>query len=522
MSDKIHSTTENPSNTKEESEHLRLLLEVSKKISSNFDLKNLCKIILENLREVMNCDHAGLFFPEENNEYMYLYSYDFPASKGIIKAGKRLPVKGTNTGKAYTTGKIVLTDHLNLNNLDAAVNEIVHTEKLHSSVFLPLIVDEKKLGVLHVARIEVKSFNENEVNFLKEVAHQTAISVDNAFKFQRIKESEEKLKKEKLYLESEIESEHFFGEIVGRSKKIKSVIKQIRVVSPTDSTVLIQGETGTGKELISRAIHNNSLRKDKNFIKLNCAAIPLGLLESELFGHEKGAFTGAIERKTGRFELADKGTLFLDEIADIPLELQSKLLRVLQEQEFERLGSTRTIKVNVRLIAATNKDLTELVKENKFRSDLFYRLNVFPLTVPALRERREDIPLLIRHFAKIYSSKMKKPVEEIPRYIIEELKNYHWPGNIRELQNIIERAVILLEDGKLIPVIPEMNKTTSAASDDKNKLDEVEREHITKILKKTNGVISGPDGAATLLGLKRSTLRSKMDRLGISTNQIKQ
>ncbi len=512
---------EKPQELGTELKQLKLLLEVSTKISSNFDLKNLCKIILQSLRKVMHCDHAGLFFPEENGEYLSLYSYDFPYSKGIVKTGMRLPIRGSNTGKAYITRKIVLTDHLDLSKLGKTVTEIVHIEKLHSSCFLPLIINEKILGILHVARIKIKPFSENEVNFLEQVAHQTAISVNNAFKFKEVQESEKRLQEEKLYLKKEIESESYFGEIVGQCSKIKAVIKQIIVVAPTDSTVLIQGETGTGKELIARAVHNNSNRKDKNFVKFNCSAIPLGLLESELFGHEKGAFTGAIERKTGRFELADKGTLFLDEIGDIPLELQSKLLRVIQEQEFERLGSTKTIKVNVRLIAATNKALIDLVDKNKFRSDLFYRLNVFPINVPSLRERKDDIPLLIRHFAKIYSSRMKKEINEIPKNVLKDLTNYYWPGNIRELQNIIERAVILLEGRILRPLIPELKNKFQSPIPETTNLEELEKEHIIKILQKTEGVISGPHGAATLLGLKRSTLRSKMEKLEISKDTYK-
>lgn len=319
-----------------------------------------------------------------------------------------------------------------------------------------------------------------------------------------------------MYLNDEIKAEAFFGEIVGNSNKLKKVIKQTKVVAPTDSTVLIEGETGTGKELIARAIHNNSSRADKKFVKLNCAAIPLGLLESELFGHERGAFTGAIERKIGRFEIADGGTLFLDEIGDIPLELQPKLLRVLQEQEFERLGNTRTIHVNVRVIAATNKNLPKLVGENKFRSDLFFRLNVFPILIPPLKERPEDIPLLCKYFAGIYAKRMRKEIKIIPDNILENLQKYEWPGNVRELQNIVERAVILLNDGVFKPVIPEIEHFRIKRSfPEITKLYDVEKEHISEILNKTNGIINGPHGAAKLLGLNPSTLRSKIEKLGI-------
>ena len=318
-----------------------------------------------------------------------------------------------------------------------------------------------------------------------------------------------------MYLNNEIKAETFFGDIVGNSQKLKKVIKQIKVVAPTDSTVLIEGETGTGKELIARAIHNNSGRSNKNFVKLNCAAIPLGLLESELFGHERGAFTGAIERKIGRFEIANGGTLFLDEIGDIPLELQPKLLRVLQEQEFERLGNTKTIQVNVRVIAATNKNLSKLVGENKFRSDLFFRINVFPILIPPLKERPEDIPLLCKYFASIYAKKMKKEIREISEDTLHDLQDYEWPGNVRELQNVVERTVILLNDGIFKPEVPQIKNYQIVSSNEITKLYDIEKQHISQILNKTNGVINGPYGAAKLLGLNPSTLRSKIQKLGI-------
>ncbi len=318
-----------------------------------------------------------------------------------------------------------------------------------------------------------------------------------------------------MFQEDEIKAETYFGEIVGNSKKLKKVIKQSKVVAPTDSTVLIEGETGTGKELIARAIHNNSSRAENNFVKLNCAAIPHGLLESELFGHEKGAFTGAIERKIGRFEVANGGTLFLDEIGDIPLELQPKLLRVLQEQEFERLGNYRTIHVNVRVIAATNQNLSMLVGDNKFRSDLFFRLNVFPIRVPPLKERREDIPLLCKYFAGIYAKRMNKKIRVISDDILQNLQEYEWPGNVRELQNIVERAVILLKDGIFKPIVPVIENFQITNPPEVTNLYDIEKQHISKVLYKTNGVINGPRGAAKLLGLNPSTLRSKIQKFGI-------
>jgi formate hydrogenlyase transcriptional activator len=307
-----------------------------------------------------------------------------------------------------------------------------------------------------------------------------------------------------------------FEQIIGNSPALEAVLEQVEQVAPTDSTVLIQGETGTGKELIARAIHNLSARCGRPFVKLNCAAIPFDLLESELFGHERGAFTGAIAQKVGRFELADKGTLFLDEVGDIPPGLQPKLLRVLQEQEFERLGSTRTHQVDVRLVAATNRNLVNMVKRNEFRSDLYYRLNVFPLLLPALRERREDIPALVEHFVEIYGRRMGKQIEHIPAETMSALASYQWPGNIRELQNFIERSVILTSGNALRPPLASLENAPEAESLGAITLEEAERDHIRKTLEQTRWVVGGPNGAAVRLGIKRSTLYFRMQKLGIS------
>jgi formate hydrogenlyase transcriptional activator len=307
-----------------------------------------------------------------------------------------------------------------------------------------------------------------------------------------------------------------FDEIVGTSEAIRKVLELVRTVAPTNSTALIEGETGTGKELIARAIHEHSTRRDRPFVKLNCAAIPLGLLESELFGHERGAFTGAVARKVGRFECADQGTLFLDEIGDIPLELQPKLLRVLQEGEFERLGSTQTLRVNVRLIAATHCDLAGLVARDGFRSDLYYRLNVFPIPVPALRERMEDIPLLVRHFVETFAEQMSKQIGEVPVEVMRVLVNHSWPGNIRELQNFIERSVILTSGEVLQAPLGDLRRNVSAEPSKAITLEEAERAHIRKTLEQTRWVVAGPNGAAARLGIKRSTLYFRMQKLGIS------
>jgi formate hydrogenlyase transcriptional activator len=335
----------------------------------------------------------------------------------------------------------------------------------------------------------------------------------------------EQLFQENVALRQEIEEASMFEDIVGKSSALQKVLKELETVGPTDSTVLIYGETGTGKELIARAIHNLSSRRSNAFVKVNCAAIPTGLLESELFGHEKGAFTGAIQQRIGRFELAHHGTVFLDEIGEVPLELQPKLLRVLQEREFERLGSSRTQRTDARLIAATNRDLSEMVEEQKFRADLFYRLNVFPLYVPALRERPEDVPLLVRHFAELFSRRMSKAIETIPPETMSALMRYHWPGNVRELQNVIERAVILSTRGVLRVSIGELNAKGAVPARKepvpqgrkrtRTIVPPLNRDQIVQALQEADGRVGGPDGAAARLGLKRTTLIAHLKRLAI-------
>jgi formate hydrogenlyase transcriptional activator len=370
---------------------------------------------------------------------------------------------------------------------------------------------------LGLARLNPTPFSPKDLEFLRLVANQVAIAVENALAYDEIAELKDRLAQENVYLEDEIRSELNFEEIVGRSAALRRVLQDIETVAPTDSTVLIYGETGTGKELIARAIHDLSTRGKNAFVKLNCAAIPTGLLESEMFGHEKGAFTGAVAQRIGRFELAHRGTVFLDEIGDIPLELQPKLLRVLQEREFERLGSSRTLTSDARLIAATNRDLTKMVEDRQFRADLFYRLNVFPVEVPPLRERPDDIPLLVRHFVQQFARRMGKAVDTIPSETMNVLVRYHWPGNIRELQNLVERAVILSTGPTLrVPIDALHVQAAPAAVHRKGEtLEEAERGHILNALEAADWVISGPKGAATKLGLKRSTLQARMEKLGI-------
>ncbi|MCA1851172.1 MAG: sigma 54-interacting transcriptional regulator, partial [Beggiatoa sp.] len=389
-------------------------------------------------------------------------------------------------------------------------------EGVQSVCCLPLITPSRILGTLNLASLRDGNFSENDADLLSQVASQIAIALENALAFREIDELKNQLAKEKLYLEDEIRTEYNFEEIIGESTALKRILNQVETVAPTDSTVLILGETGTGKELIARAIHNLSGRHERTFIKMNCATIPTGLLESELFGHERGAFTGAIAQKIGRFELAHQGTLFLDEVGDIPLEMQAKLLRVLQEQEFERLGSPRTLRVNVRLVAATNRDLARMVADRGFRSDLYYRLNVFPITAPPLRERPEDIPLLVRYFAQRDARRMHKRIETIPTETLTALCRYPWPGNIRELENLIERSVILSQGPELRVPLGELKAQAMAPADGTVTLEAAEREHILRALREANGVIGGAAGAAARLGIKRTTLQSRMNKLGIS------
>jgi len=347
------------------------------------------------------------------------------------------------------------------------------------------------------------------------------IVVENSLLHAELRKMKVECDEEKAHREDESAGQPVFKDIVGRSAPLQRVLRDVEVVAPTDSGVLIQGETGTGKELIAQAIHDRSPRRDRPFVKVNCAAIPSGLLESELFGHEKGAFTGAIMRKPGRFEVADKGTLFLDEVGDIPLELQSKLLRVLQEREFERLGSSRTQRVDVRVIAATHRDLKQMVEEGTFRSDLYYRLHVFPLTVPPLRERREDIPLVVRHFVEKYARRLNRRIETIPARALEVLTDYPWPGNVRELQHFVERAVILSSGPSLRAPLDELkHETASACATSLSTLDEVEREHVLRALKESNWVTGGPKGAAVRLGMKRTTLAYRIRKLGIPVRPL--
>jgi formate hydrogenlyase transcriptional activator len=401
---------------------------------------------------------------------------------------------------------------------------------------VPLSTNGRTFGTINLASRNPDAFTVNDIELLQQVAAQVAIALENALAFKEIETLKDKLTVEKLVLEEEIRSEFNFEEIVGDSPALRSMLAQVEVAAPSGTSVLLLGETGTGKELIARAIHNLSPRRERAFVKINCAAIPAGLLESELFGHERGAFTGALTQKIGRFEFADRGTLFLDEVGDIPLELQPKLLRVLQEQEFEHLGSNRTLRVDVRVVAATNFDLARLVEERKFRSDLYYRLNVFPINIPPLRARPEDVPLLVRYFVQKFSRRQNKTVEYVPADVMDALTHYSWPGNIRELENLIERAVLLSPGKELrIPLselrnsspVPDRVASGAAVSlaglsgetrppaESIGTLEETQRQHILRALRQTEWRIAGPNGAAQLLGIKRTTLQARMRKLGI-------
>ncbi len=498
-----------------EHERLHLLLEVTNSVVSHLDLRQLFQAISATLRRVMSCDYVGLALWDLERHQLRLYAVDFPASKGFLQEDMLFSIEGSASGKVVQTGKPLVLSGPTW--IDSEIYRVGAVERFQSGCFLPLISRNRVLGVLQLTRLQEQAFTQDDVDFLSQVANQVAIAVENALDYRQVTESRERLAEEKHYLQEEIRAEHRIEEIIGKSAALQEVLAQVEVVAPTDATVLIQGETGTGKELIARAIHQLSARRDRNFVKVNCAAIPSGLLESEIFGHERGAFTGAIAQKVGRFELAHQGTLFLDEIGDIPLDLQPKLLRVLQEQEFERLGSTRTRHVDVRLVAATNRDLAQMVAEGTFREDLYYRLNVFPLTVPPLRERVEDLPLLVRHFVHTNARRMRKRIDTIPADVLDALGGYHWPGNVRELQNVIERAVILTPDAvlRLPPAEWQRSRSATDVLPASQRLEDVERTHILQALRDTNWVIGGRHGAAARLGLRRTTLIYRMEKLGI-------
>jgi formate hydrogenlyase transcriptional activator len=507
-------------------QRLQLLLDLTNRVVTNLNLREVLREISAQVRRVMDCDGVGIDLPSPEDGKLRIYALDYAgADLPPVEEGYEPPDGEANPAlHAFRTGEPIVDS-------GEGLPETARKAGIRSVVHVPMNGRSGVVGIVSLGTRRENAFSENDFPFLIQVARQVAIAIENARAFGEVSEQKQQLALEKLYLEDEIRSELKFEEIIGRSEALRRVLEQIETVAPTDSTVLIYGETGSGKELIARAVHNLSTRKAGAFVKLNCAAIPTGLLESEMFGHEKGAFTGAIAQRIGRFELANRGTMFLDEIGEVPLELQPKLLRVLQEREFERLGSARTLRTDARLIAATNRDLERLVSEQKFRSDLYYRLNVFPVRIPSLRERPEDIPLLVRHFVQQFSRPLGKVIDAIPAETMSALARYPWPGNIRELQNVIERAVILTS-GPVLMVrteelrapnhLPELSPASNghatpapSGGNMRAALEEAERQQILDALEKSNWIVAGPAGAAARLGLKRSTLQSRMQKLGI-------
>lgn len=501
-------------------DRLKLILDLTNQVVASLEFRDLLRSISANIRNVMNCDAAAIMLADPDGVSLRVHALDFPDSRGVFAEGAPLPIAGTMPGDAFRERRPMVINRLDPAELPPDMYHKAKGEGLNSFCHVPLISRQRTLGVLALGRHEENSFDQEEITFLTQVANQVAIAVENALAYGEITDLKDKLAQEKLYLEDELRGEMDldFEGIVGQSSALRHVLQLVDTVAPSDSTVLLLGETGTGKELIARAIHERSRRKERNFVKVNCAAIPTGLLESELFGHERGAFTGAISQKIGRLELADQGTLFLDEVGDIPIDIQPKLLRALQEREFERLGSTRTKKVDVRLVTATNRNLEKMIEAREFREDLFYRLNVFPIRIPPLRERPGDISLLVRYFAQKYARRMEKQIESIPSATMKRLSEWHWPGNIRELENFIERSVILTQGSALQVPISELTNHAKPASV-VSPTESAERNQIIEVLKQTDGRVAGPKGAAARLGIKRTTLISRMKKLGIDARR---
>src|SRR5690348_1068454 len=519
---------------------LQLLLNLTTKITSSLDLREVLRSIGANIREVIHADAVTVALPDAASGKFRVFAVDFPQGKGSIKE-ELLVTPSAAVKKAIESLKPVLFDTRDRDELEPDPYELAAAEGLKAACNIPLVNRGRALGILSILRTTETPFTSEDVDFLSRASGPIAIAVENALAYREISELKDKLAQEKVYLEEEFRSEMGFEQIIGNSSALKHVLQLVETVAPSDSTVLLLGETGTGKELIARAIHDRSRRRERTLVKLNCAAIPTGLLESELFGHEKGAFTGAITSKIGRLELADQGTLFLDEVGDIPIEIQPKLLRALQEREFERLGSTHTRKVNVRLVAATNRDLEKMVATKEFRSDLFYRLNVFPIRIPPLRERKPDIPLLVSYFVQKFAKQMQKKIESIPTSVMKALTAWEWPGNVRELENFVERAVILTRGSALAAPLAELRKLRtdeprsaladqddiarivketisalhgrSGTADDRT---QKQRDQIVRTLTEAKGRVGGADGAAAHLRTNRTTLLARMKKFGIN------
>ncbi len=496
-----------------ERDQQRILLQITNELVEHRDPRDLFQAISRSLRERFSFDGIALVLVQHEAEPLLRF-LDYPTNRGHMQENQVFTVRNGPSQRAMDLRRALVFTRAELDAFEGPIPQVlVKGEGLATMCCIPLVSRSRVMGVLSFLSRRGDAFPEATVDLLGRVTAQVAVALDNAFAYEEIQTLRDQLAQENLYLQEEMDKD-FGMEIVGRSPSLQKVLRQVETVAPSDATVLLLGETGTGKELMARAIHSLSPRAERGFVQINCASIPAGLVESELFGHEKGAFTGAIAQKTGRLELAHQGTLFLDEIGDLPLELQPKLLRALQEREFERVGGTRPRKVDLRLIAATNRDLTAMVESREFRADLFYRLNVFPIRVPPLRERKEDIPTLVRYFTQKFAQRMHRPIESIPTRALEKLVAWDWPGNIRELENFIERSVILSRGRELEIPFSEL-ETARPAPAPAATLEEADRAHILKILEACHGKVGGPDGAAARLGMKRTTLQSRMRKLGI-------
>jgi formate hydrogenlyase transcriptional activator len=504
---------------REERDRLRLLLDVNNLLVSRLEYPELLRTLSESMQRVVKHDSASVALFDRTTGQLRLEALTYTAGPGVVAPDITLTLDGSAAGMTFQTGiaRVFRRDDLDRFFKDGPP---LLPPSLQSLCCVPLVTRRGTLGTLNVASVDPDAFPVQQLDLLKQISTQVAIAMENALAYQEIVGIKDHLADEKEYLEAEIRLEHDFGGIIGEGSSLKSVLRSVETVAPTDATVLLRGETGTGKEMLARAIHNLSARRDRTFVRLNLAALPATLIESELFGYERGAFTGATSSKIGRLELSNGGTLFLDEAGDIPAEIQPKLLRALQEREFERLGSTRTQRVDVRVIAATNRDLEQMIADGMFRRDLYYRLNVFPIWVPALRERPEDIPALVHHFVEKFSRPLKRRITIIPSTAMEALKRSFWPGNIRELENLIERAVILSSGPELrVPLAdlgPALPRGSSVPKTPAEQLRDIERQQILTALRESGGIIAGATGAAARLGIKRTTLQSRMQKLGIT------
>ena len=527
---------------KRQNDRLRLLLSLTNQITSNLDLREVVRSISANIREDLLGDLVCVALLDTEQGKIRIYALDYPGSPGIVTEGMLVALTPVGRALFENVRPMIASTNVPSEFPVELEDQVAFAEEPKMVCFVPLVNRGRALGLLAIGRTAQRPYGSDDLEFLSQVGGQIAIAIDNALAYQEISELRDKLAQEKGYLEEQIRSEMGFEQIIGNSNSLKRVLQLVETVAPSDSTVLLLGETGTGKELIARAIHERSRRQERTFVKLNCAAIPTGLLESELFGHEKGAFTGAISQKVGRMELADQGTLFLDEVGDIPIEIQPKLLRALQEREFERLGGISTRRVNVRLVAATNRDLEKMVAAREFRNDLYYRLNVFPIRIPPLRERKEDIPLLVSYFVHKAAKQMQKRIDSIPAVMMKGLMAWDWPGNIRELENFIERAVILTRGRSLDAPLSELRRSklqeetqTNVPTTEKDIAQIVRetiaslrgagaetehakkrRDEIVRALTACKGRVGGADGAAARLGIGRTTLIARMKKLGIN------